>query len=145
MLREIRVASKQELIDRIHQSFEEINAARSCFRWKYKMDETLLVELRREHLVGNLARQGWKSLDLTEGLTRYSFYTCEISPADSHTMVRAFHVAWIDKDLRRCWDCPLELSRNIEALEFLLKRHPGRTDEFARTVGDSSEFQLEKS
>jgi len=38
MLRGIRVASKQELIDRIHQYFEEINAARSCFvgstRWR---------------------------------------------------------------------------------------------------------------
>ena len=37
MLRGIRVASKQELIDRIHQYFEEINAAPVCFagstRW----------------------------------------------------------------------------------------------------------------
>ena len=90
MLRGIRVASKQELIDRIHQYFEEINAAPVMFRWKYKMEETLLVELIREHLVGNLARRGWKSLDLTEGLTRYSFYTCEISPADSHTMCASF-------------------------------------------------------
>ena len=40
MLREIRVATKQELIDRIHQYFEEINAAPVIFRWKYKMDET---------------------------------------------------------------------------------------------------------
>jgi len=43
MLREIRGASKQELIDRIHQYFEEINAAPVMFRWKYKMEEILLV------------------------------------------------------------------------------------------------------
>ena len=40
MLRGIRVASKQELIDRIHQYFEEINADPVVFRWKYQMDET---------------------------------------------------------------------------------------------------------
>jgi len=43
MLRGIRVASKQEPIDRIHQYFEEINAAPVAFRWKYKMDETIIV------------------------------------------------------------------------------------------------------
>jgi transposase len=43
MLRAIRVATKQELIDRIHQYFEEINAAPVVFRWKYKMDETYVV------------------------------------------------------------------------------------------------------
>jgi transposase len=43
MLRGIRVASKQELIDRIHQYFEEINAAPVLFRWKYKMDEVFIV------------------------------------------------------------------------------------------------------
>ena len=43
MLRGIRVATKQELIDRIHQSFEEINSAPVMFRWKYKMDETVIV------------------------------------------------------------------------------------------------------
>ena len=43
MLRGIRVTSKQELIDRIHQYFEEINAAPVVFRWKYKMDEMCIV------------------------------------------------------------------------------------------------------
>lgn len=43
MLREIRVASKQELIDRIHQYFEEINADPVVFRWKYKMDDISIV------------------------------------------------------------------------------------------------------
>jgi len=43
MLRGIRVASKQELIDRIHQYFEEINSAPVIFRWKYKMDESIIV------------------------------------------------------------------------------------------------------
>ena len=43
MLRGIRVASKQELIDRIHQYFEEVNADPVVFRWKYKMDETYVV------------------------------------------------------------------------------------------------------
>jgi transposase len=42
MLRGIRVASKQELIDRIHQYFQEINADPVVFRWKYKMDETFI-------------------------------------------------------------------------------------------------------
>jgi len=43
MLRGIRVASKQELIDRMHQYFEEINAEPVVFRWKYKMDEVFIV------------------------------------------------------------------------------------------------------
>jgi transposase len=43
MLRGIRVASKQELIDRIHLYFDEINASPVIFRWKYKMDEVFLV------------------------------------------------------------------------------------------------------
>ena len=43
MLRGIRVASKQELIDRIHQYFEQVNADPVVFRWKYKMDETCIV------------------------------------------------------------------------------------------------------
>jgi len=43
MLRGLRVATKQELIDRIHQYFEEINAAPVVFRWKYKMDEVIIV------------------------------------------------------------------------------------------------------
>lgn len=40
MLREIRVQTKQELVDRIHLYFRELNAAPVIFRWKYKMDET---------------------------------------------------------------------------------------------------------
>jgi transposase len=43
MLRGIRVTSKQELIDRIHQYFEEINADPVVFRWKYKMDTVFIV------------------------------------------------------------------------------------------------------
>jgi transposase len=43
MLRGIRVVSKQELIDRIHLYFQEINADPVVFRWKYKMDETFIV------------------------------------------------------------------------------------------------------
>jgi transposase len=43
MLRGIRVASKQELIDRIHLYFEQINADPVIFRWKYKMDEINVV------------------------------------------------------------------------------------------------------
>ena len=43
MLREIRVATKQELVDRIHLYFEEINAEPVVFRWKYKMDETFII------------------------------------------------------------------------------------------------------
>jgi len=43
MLRGIRVASKQELIDRIHLYFAEVNADPVIFRWKYKMDEINVV------------------------------------------------------------------------------------------------------
>ncbi len=38
MLRGIRVVSKEELIDRIHLYFREINADPVIFRWKYKVD-----------------------------------------------------------------------------------------------------------
>ena len=40
MLRGIRVTSKQELIDRIHLYFEQINKDPVIFRWKYKLDQT---------------------------------------------------------------------------------------------------------
>ena len=43
MLRGIRVASKQELIDRIHQYYREVNADPVVFRWQYKLDETFIV------------------------------------------------------------------------------------------------------
>jgi transposase len=43
MLRGIRVTSKQELIERIHLYFEQINADPVIFRWKYKMDEISIV------------------------------------------------------------------------------------------------------
>ena len=39
MLREIRVGTKKELVDRIHLYFEEVNATPVVFRWKYKMDD----------------------------------------------------------------------------------------------------------
>jgi len=42
MLRAIRVTSKQELIDRLHLYFAEINADPIVFRWKYKMDEVAI-------------------------------------------------------------------------------------------------------
>lgn len=43
MLRGIRVTSKQELVDRIHRYYDEINSHPVVFRWKYKMDETFIV------------------------------------------------------------------------------------------------------
>jgi transposase len=43
LLRGIRVATKQELIDRIHRYFDEVNADPIVFRWKYKMDEVFIV------------------------------------------------------------------------------------------------------
>ena len=39
LLRGIRVASKAELIERLHQYFRELNQEPVVFRWKYKMDE----------------------------------------------------------------------------------------------------------
>jgi len=41
-LRNIRVETKQELIDRIYKGMEEINQEPVIFRWKYKMDEIKL-------------------------------------------------------------------------------------------------------
>jgi transposase len=43
MLREIRVTTREELIERIHLYFQEINTAPVVFRWKYKMDEATTV------------------------------------------------------------------------------------------------------
>lgn len=43
MLREIRVNTKQELIERIHLYYRETNADPVIFRWKYKMDEIPVV------------------------------------------------------------------------------------------------------
>jgi len=43
MLREIRVDTKQELIERIHLYYRETNADPVIFRWKYKMDEIVIV------------------------------------------------------------------------------------------------------
>ena len=48
MLRGIRVASKQELIDRIHAYFEQINTDPVIFRWRYKMDEIGIGQLPAE-------------------------------------------------------------------------------------------------
>ena len=42
MLRGIRVATKQELAERIHQYFQEVNADPVVFRWRYKMDEVTI-------------------------------------------------------------------------------------------------------
>lgn len=39
MLRGIRVKSKQELVDRIYQYFDEINKEPVIYHWKYKMDD----------------------------------------------------------------------------------------------------------
>ena len=43
LLRGIRVASKAELIARLHQYFRELNEEPVVFRWKYKMDEAHIV------------------------------------------------------------------------------------------------------
>jgi transposase len=48
MLRGIRVASKQELIDRIHLYFAEVNADPVIFRWKYKLDELDIAQSSTE-------------------------------------------------------------------------------------------------
>ena len=47
MLRGIRVATKQELVDRIYKYFEEVNETPVVYHWKYKMDilRQLLVHL----------------------------------------------------------------------------------------------------
>jgi transposase len=44
MLRGIRVSSKEELVKRIYQYFDEINEVPVVFHWKYKMDEISSVK-----------------------------------------------------------------------------------------------------
>ena len=39
MLKGIRVSSKQELVDRIYQYFDEVNESPVVYHWKYHMDE----------------------------------------------------------------------------------------------------------
>lgn len=39
MLKGIRVSSKQELIDRIHKYFDEVNEVPVVYHWKYKMED----------------------------------------------------------------------------------------------------------
>ena len=39
MLKGIRVSSKQELVDRIYQYFDEVNESPVVYHWKYRMDE----------------------------------------------------------------------------------------------------------
>jgi transposase len=48
LLRGIRVATKQELVERLHQYFEEVNADPVVFRWKYRMDEVTIDQLFTE-------------------------------------------------------------------------------------------------
>lgn len=43
LLRHIRVQSKEELIERIYRGIEEFNQEPVIFRWKYKMDETVVA------------------------------------------------------------------------------------------------------
>ena len=43
LLRGIRVTSKAELIERLHQYFRELNEEPVVFRWKYKMNEINIV------------------------------------------------------------------------------------------------------
>ena len=44
MLRGIRVDSKEELVSRIYQYFDEINKEPVVYHWKYKMDDISLTE-----------------------------------------------------------------------------------------------------
>ena len=48
MLRSIRVSSKQELVDRIHLYFQQLNKDPVIFRWKYKMDEISIGYISKE-------------------------------------------------------------------------------------------------
>lgn len=43
LLRHIRVQSKNELVERIYRGIEEFNKEPVVFRWKYKMDETVVA------------------------------------------------------------------------------------------------------
>ncbi len=48
MLGRIRVATKQEPVDRIHLYFKQINAVPVIFRWKDKMEETSIVSISKD-------------------------------------------------------------------------------------------------
>jgi len=39
MLKGIRVASKEELVNRIYKYFDEVNGVPVVYHWKYKMDD----------------------------------------------------------------------------------------------------------
>jgi len=43
LLRHIRVESKDELVGRIYRGIEDFNKELVVFRWKYKMDETVIA------------------------------------------------------------------------------------------------------
>jgi len=43
LLRHIRVETKEELVERIYRGIEEFNKEPVLFRWKYKMDETIVA------------------------------------------------------------------------------------------------------
>ena len=45
MLQGIRVKSKEELVARIYQYFEEINKEPVVYHWRYKMDEINVAEV----------------------------------------------------------------------------------------------------
>jgi len=43
LLRRIRVQAKDELVKRIYRGIKEFNKEPVVFRWKYKMDETVIA------------------------------------------------------------------------------------------------------
>ena len=42
-LRGIRVSSKDELVERIYKYFDEINESPVVFRWKHRMEDTVIA------------------------------------------------------------------------------------------------------
>ena len=64
MLAGIRVASKEELYDRIYQYFDEINAVRVPYKWKYKMDTIHLEEEDISEIIYEVVNEKAASLDM---------------------------------------------------------------------------------
>ena len=54
MLRGVYVNSKEDLANRIHLCFEEVNAEPVVFRWKYKLDD---IDVSEESITDTLTHK----------------------------------------------------------------------------------------
>jgi len=62
MLRGSRVAAKQELIDRIHLYFEQIDADPVILSWKYKWRKPALHSFQQNDDLVRMRQFGWSRM-----------------------------------------------------------------------------------